>query len=945
MATQVTTCWTVLDGALVFEAAFTPGDGLLMPTVCVFVAGAREDLVTVRVRSAPDASALQFASLKGGGCHARGTLKAYAGVHIDGVPHAGVFADLYYGHVGAPLEQHYEGFIGLVPQEGPPGPAPLPPPEPWPWPPEPEPYPEPEPEPEPDPEHPYPARVDGVSGELFPYMYVRKWPSIDAADLARGFVRYAEAAYGSPPPSTFYDDLCRLRARGRVAMQDAALAFIDGAAPYAGQFVASAAQEPLPLSQVAGLAAALARDPAALQAALLRRFGVATPAAMRALLSGAQASAFLDRVWLSYFALVIILGYRRALLDQLHGLLVGAHLLGQAFAQPAMPASATLRALMAATVVLPDPVFPLPPAESSPPAAVPDNGWIAPYAIGDLQMVRQRLLRHEPGEIAHIENVMRGERKEVTRRRMQRQLEHQSHDSERSDSLDNEASDGRDALLEETRHAIAEKTLTNQYDNFQTTYGPPADATLSGSWTESTQQGPNRGIDDVTRFARAILERSVGRIARKVGQSRSSSMLNETEERVGSTIDNSAGSASVVGVYRWLNKVFEARVVHYGTRLMVEFMLRDPAAAYLLEQQGRTGTRAGVPLSLDDNGIASFADVNPGNYARLAALYEVTEISPPPASPVLVSASLRGGQERLVALAPGYCAAAAHVNVAPGAPAPPVLVGREVFRAGDPPDQGRVFGESDAIALAVGSAPLGSPPCSAMEVLVNVVIECYPGAALLDGWRIQTYAALLAGYRRQVSRFDELAGGAGARADTRAPQAERLVERKQLRRGCIGLLFERYAALAGSEKPCGRPSVFSVNEAHYLQFFDELFEWDEMTWRFHTRPAAGAAARAGLAPAGDALSPFIEADSAMVMLPVRPGRVMALLYFLSSGALWDGDNRLAPASSADIALINDLKSAEAHAHAAPRPVGRPWELVVPTAMQVIDGAVAAWSTP
>lgn len=949
---QVTTSWTALNGALVFETTF-PMDESSLPSVHAFVEGRRAEGKRAYVRPDPDRTTLNLGQSDIAGIRARAQLSSYSHVHIGGVSNTGVFADLYYSNGPDSDEQHFEGFIGLAPHGGPPDPCPDPDPDPCPGPdPDPEPCPGPDPYQDPDQAHPYAPHIHGTSGELFPYVYVRKWPAITPDDLAHGFVQYVPAQAGSPPLSGLYDDLRALHAAGRAAMQDAALAFIDGARPYRGQFIASCAHlEPAvtPLARVETLAAAHAHDPQALQAALLRSFGVADAAAMRAWLAAPPASAFLERVWSSYFALIVILGYDRALLSQLSRLLVSAHLLGVAFASDTMPGSAILRALGAASIVLPDAVFPLPPADTSPPAAIPDSGWIAPYAIGDLQMVRQRLVRHEPGDIAHIENVMRGERKETGRRRTQHELDYRRHESEQDDSQEHEARDGSDALREETRRALAEKLVTNSYKDFQTKYGPPADATLSGSWTESTGQGANPGADDVTRFARNILERSVSRIARKVGQLRSSSTLDEIEVRVGSTIDNSGGAGNLVGVYRWLNKVYEARVMHYGTRLMVEFMLRDPGAAYVREQQWSGGERRVPPLSLAENGVASFDAIGPANYAALAALYEVSDVSPPPDEPLLVSASLRGGQEQLVALAPGYCAVAAWVNTTGGGKAPPVLVGRETFLPGDAATTQRSFGESGSIAVAVGAAApaTGSPPGDEAGVLVNVVIECRPGAAAHDAWRIQTYGALLAGYRRLLARFEAMPDGGNGAA--RAPRAERMIERRQLRRGCMALLFERQAALEGGAPLPGRASVLSVNEAHYLEFFDDLFEWDEMSYRFHTRPGLAGAkpSRGNPGAASDALAPFIEADVAMVLLPVRPSRVMALLYFLSSGALWDGDNRLAPVSSADMTLVNDLKSAAGQPAVQPRPVGCPWEVVVPTAMQVIDSGAGAdpWRAP
>src|SRR2546427_10247444 len=64
----------------------------------------------------------------------------------------------------------------------------------------------------------------------------------------------------------------------------------------------------------------------------------------------------------------------------------------------------------AATLLLPSPVFPLPaagPARAEEPSSIP----IQPYAIGELQQVKRRLLGYALGEVSHIESVMADERK------------------------------------------------------------------------------------------------------------------------------------------------------------------------------------------------------------------------------------------------------------------------------------------------------------------------------------------------------------------------------------------------------------------------------------------------------------------------------------------------------------------------------------------------------
>src|SRR3989344_4960000 len=92
-------------------------------------------------------------------------------------------------------------------------------------------------------------------------------------------------------------------------------------------------------------------------------------------------------------------------------------------------------------------------------------------------------------------------------------------------ALQNDAADERSNLQEESRKTVAEATETHQYNKFTSSYGPPTQATLDGSWTKAVQQGANPGLDDTTRFARDILNKTVNRISRSVSHTRSSSTM------------------------------------------------------------------------------------------------------------------------------------------------------------------------------------------------------------------------------------------------------------------------------------------------------------------------------------------------------------------------------------------------------------------------------------
>ena len=923
--------WTELDGCLVFDFTINrnPGDGI--PTIVTIRCdcnGTDEQTLVIHEKR-PTQFDLKLKS----GCYVRGVFKICHGVHIDGVLCTGIAADIDFGIYGAGPNKRFEGLMVVWPS------SPTPP---GPWPP-PQPPPPPPPDDPTEPGSPIPI-VSGAPGELFSYVYVRRWPRVSSEDLRFAFIEYTAS---SPPASTFLSDL--VAAHGRSPAEALALAFIDGAPPYQNQYVAAMRDLEGPVRDFPALAMRLRREVAHskpwLEALALQLDEILARYHQDAsYFSSSAYNEAIDRIWQSYFALVVTLGYEPQLLDEFALSLWLAHVIARAVAPvedgPVILETLTPQqiALLAdATVILPPEAFPLPPATApSPPAAHADalTGTILPYAIGDLQLVRQRLVRYAAGEIARIENVMRGERKEISDRQLQRQVEYREARGNDEQILESEAADERTSLMEEAQRTIAEKSIGKQYDNFTANYGPPTQATLGGSWT-STITGGTPGFEDVTRFAREVVAKAVNRLTRAIGTLRATSALNQQEHAVSSIIDNIAGPTNLRGIYRWLNKIYEAWVVNYGNRLVMEFIIRRPAAAFIHEQAALTGERMIKPVPPTRQGILSFEQITPDNYARLCAEYNVTDIEPPPLALKISTATLRGGGESQIAIPEGYCASTAFVTcltTPPATAAPTIMVGRQIASGGAL----QVSGENTTIPVSVGDilATL-SPPC-APEVLVNVEIQCIPTARTMDEWRITIYRAVMAAYQQLRERYYSEAGG--GEAAPRSPLANRQIERGELKSGCIRLLLERAALLTGAAV-FASPPIAEIAEPRLTQFFDDALEWDEMAYSFQAGLRRGGysdSAQCG-AVADDVFTSFLQAEQARILLPVRPNHLMAFLYFFSSGTLWDSPDGLIAALKDDVAMIDDVKHC-APEHGRERKVGAPWEIVVPTPMQILDEA-------
>src|SRR5690606_21213914 len=85
------------------------------------------------------------------------------------------------------------------------------------------------------------------------------------------------------------------------------------------------------------------------------------------------------------------------------------------------------------------------------------------------------------------------------------------------------------------------------------------------SYTESKQ------------YAEDITVKALDRIVQKASQKRTSKIIKEFEETIKHGYDNRNGEQHVTGVYRWIDIIYKNNLVNYGKRMLVEFMVPEPA--------------------------------------------------------------------------------------------------------------------------------------------------------------------------------------------------------------------------------------------------------------------------------------------------------------------------------------------------------------------------------
>ncbi|AFE07158.1 hypothetical protein COCOR_06837 [Corallococcus coralloides DSM 2259] len=785
--------------------------------------------------------------------------------------------------------------------------------------------------------------------DLFPYLFMRIWPEPPPDAVALHFAR----GTGEDLGGAFFKDLVSLRAGGmpdaREQMERRAVRYVEdagGDAPYL--------QPPHGLTGLMASYPAVERclrehrgtTPEELLGEVWRCLGVGAEKA-REWLDSPEALLLRQRVWQSYCALVISLGFSPSTREALARLMVVDHLLRWLVTPTESPPTLEdLRALAHATVVLPATVFPLPPSGGSPPSSPPrEDGWILPYAIGELQMVRRRLVGYALGELAHVESVMAGERRQTTRRKASRTQQ----STERVEVTDTrnarEARSGSTSLTESMATTVAANLSSFDYKDFSTAYGPPTTVTLNGGWTWRTQpDGPTK--EDGSQFARDVLERVVDQVAHSVSELRSASTLREWEESTVSVLDNTGGTEGRRGLYRWLNEVYRACVVNYGNRLVLEVLLPAPAARYLAaEQDLPDASRPPVPPSAI--GFDSYEDIHAGSFAMLSARYPSPELELPPA-PRRVSGIARSGVSLELELPEGHAAESVRIGyvLLPGqgslliaglAGRTPVNLDVQATGITCLPMQAE---EGTVQVVLQTSGPFASPPVQLEPVQLTVDVQTVPSARLMEDWQLRTYQCIQRVYAAQRQAYEAPPGG-GETAEAPQPRLNpRAVIRRQLRSGTTELLFQALREHLGpglASPPSWGPGPWEVARPRYLRFFTRAFEWNELSYSFLQGEQDASGGRAAPRPATgeEGFQEFLEASYAQLLLPVRPDEVLAVLYFLASGMLWNGPAAWTAVHEDHVALALELKKL-GDSPPVERVVSAPWEVLVPTSLSVLQ---------
>jgi hypothetical protein len=206
---------------------------------------------------------------------------------------------------------------------------------------------------------------------------------------------------------------------------------------------------------------------------------------------------------------------------------------------------------------------------------------IKPIGIGDLKVVKQWLCGYQVGEISHIHNIMKGEEKERNLRHLEKTEEVFSFSSEQSKNNQQESqSTDRFEMKKEAEKIIKTDLSVNAHANFTYKQGEAIIVNVGGSFAYgNSNQDTQRSSSN---YARDVMDKAVTQIQSRTSQQRSITKIFETEEKNNHKFTNlQPGATHTSGIYRWLDKKYNAQLYNYGKRMMFEFVIPEPAAFYV----------------------------------------------------------------------------------------------------------------------------------------------------------------------------------------------------------------------------------------------------------------------------------------------------------------------------------------------------------------------------
>ena len=362
----------------------------------------------------------------------------------------------------------------------------------------------------------------------------------------------------------------------------------------------------------------------------------------------------------------------------------------------------------------------------------------------------------------------------------------------------------------------------------------------------------------------------------------------------------------------------------------------------------------GTPQTLT---IKSPKDITRENYQDLIMTYNLHGFPPTPipwktiSTPIIKDGVLDGNahtaNSKELAVPDGYISKlgawldlSAYWN---DHPRPEVAIGNKIFRLIDNNgalgaiDNHYKSTEGNPIQVSVNSYDIAS-------YTLNVYAAVELTNEALEKWQIEIFGKIMTAYNAIQSEYkqrisaQEFQGGVAIHGQN--PLINREIEKTELQKHCIKMLIDTYqfASFDATRQKRDEAPDFdffdALEEGIIIQFFEQAFEWENITYLFYPYFWGRKDEWIHKSTTYDIdplFTKFLQAGSARVVIPVHPAYNDAILYYLATGAIWQGGDAPKLNDPLFISIHEELKN-QIDDLASATPEGDPCDVILPTTL-------------
>ncbi len=471
------------------------------------------------------------------------------------------------------------------------------------------------------------------------------------------------------------------------------------------------------------------------------------------------------------------------------------------------------------------------------------NTNVAPAGIGDLQVVNQQLSGYELREISYIENVLATETNTRTTVRFEENNQTFVSSSDTTNETEQDTqSNQRFQVQTQAQNTIKNNSSQQFGASVSAAYGPYVQA--KSNFSLSSSQANTSSSSTSTSFAKDITSRAVSKVTQEVKKSQRLQIINSFRETVEHGFTNTqANATNISGVYQYVDELYEVGVFNYGSRMLFDLVVPNPAGLVRATAKLMNGAALNAydpppinfkpsDLTVSDSVKADYLAVKDtsGNpvlaglvsgsmdYTLAAQTYQVTGLEEPPQPITTVTsgnavnapkpsgdANQIAGMLTNISIPDGYMATKAtviarmatlEINPAPTAYNVSVQVGGQqlIFGADStipnviPPGPSTVDldGQRDNVAVAIGCAVID-------QYQVTIEVTCVLTSEAFTKWQLDTYSTIYQSYLRLQSDYQQALSQAqqaaqGTTYGGASPDENQRIISQELKRELISLI-------------------------------------------------------------------------------------------------------------------------------------------------------------